>query len=70
MNLQNGQITIAQLLEYPPAQELLAREFPQLARHPMLHRAGRITLNTAIVLAGDALPAQRRHKLIAQLESL
>ncbi|MEG0854782.1 MAG: hypothetical protein RSF82_12975 [Angelakisella sp.] len=70
MDLKNGNITIAELLAYPPAKELLMKEFPGMLHHPMMHMAGRITLNTAIRLAGDALPMQKRKEIIAKLRAL
>lgn len=70
MDLRDGKITIAEILAYPPAKALLVREFPRLANHPMLHRAGKITLNTAIALAGDALPEAQRRQIIARLQGI
>ncbi|MEG2073495.1 MAG: hypothetical protein RRY54_01885 [Angelakisella sp.] len=70
MNLKNGTITIGEILNYSPARALLAKEFPKLMHHPMLHMAGRITLNKAIAMAGDALPAAKRRELLAKLEEL
>lgn len=70
MDLRNGMITIAEVLAYPPAKALFMREFPAMANHPMLHRAGKITLNTAIALAGDALPPARRRALLETLMAL
>ncbi|MEG1874592.1 MAG: hypothetical protein RR022_02700 [Angelakisella sp.] len=70
MNLKDGMITIGEILAYPPARELLLREFPALARHPMLHMAGRITLNTAIAMAGDALSAAKKREILDKLRAV
>lgn len=68
--MRDGQITIGEILDYPPAKALLFKEYPAMANHPMLHRAGKINLNTAIALAGDALPPQKRATLLEVLMRL
>lgn len=70
MNLKNGNITIGELLAYPPARKLLEREFPQMVHHPMAHMAGRITLNRGIAMMGEALPAAKRREIWSKLEAL
>lgn len=70
MDLRNGAITVGELLAYPPAKDLLLREFPAMAHHPMVHMAGRIPLTTAVQWAGDALPMQRQKEMWAKLEKL
>lgn len=70
MDLRNGNITIAEILAYPPAKAILMREFPAMMNHPMLHMAGRFTLNTAISMAGDALPMQKRKEILEKLKAL
>lgn len=70
MNLRDGNITIAELLNYPPAKALLMQEFPAMMHHPMLHMAGRFTLNRAISMAGDALPMTKRKEILAKLKAL
>lgn len=70
MDLKNGNITIGELLNNPSAKALLAQEFPGMMRHPMMHMAGKITLNTAVGLAGDALPVAKRKEIIAKLKEI
>ena len=67
MELKKGTITIGELLDYPPAKAILAREFPLMVHHPLAGRARGMTLNTAIRLAGEALPARKREAVLAQL---
>lgn len=70
MDLRNGNITIGELLSCPPAKAMLMKEFPAMMNHPMLHMAGRFTLNAAISMAGDALPMQKRKEIIEKLKTL
>ena len=67
MDLKNGNITIGELLAYPPAKAILSREFPLMIHHPLAGRAKGMTLNMAIRLAGDALPRQKGEAVLEQL---
>lgn len=70
MDLRNGNITVAEVLSYPPARNFLASKYPALVHHPMLRMAGRFTLNQALAYAGDALRPNERQMLIEKLSSL
>ena len=70
MDLRGGNITVAELLKNPRAKAILFQEFPMLKNHPMAHLAHRITVNRAIALAGQALPAQRREEILRKLSEV
>lgn len=70
MDLNNGNITIGQLLAYPPARALLTHQFPKLVHHPMARLAQGMTLNQAIKMAGDALPELQKQAILAKLKTL
>ncbi len=70
MNIKNGNITIKEILDYPPAYEYICNAFPLIKNHPMLHRANKITLNTALMFMGDAVPQAKKNEIIAKLREL
>ncbi len=70
MNLRNGNITVAEILSHKPAREYLMSVYPMLTRHPMLHKAHRLSLNTVLRYVGDALSVADRKKLIEKLAEL
>lgn len=70
MDLRNNQITVAQVLANPEARALLEREFPGLLRHPLLQRAGNMTLAQVLRLASGMIPAQKIQSLLSELQAL
>ena len=70
MNLRNGNITIKEILDYKPAYDFLIKEIPFIKNHPMLHRANKITLNMALMFAGDAVSQQKKQQMLDTLKKL
>ena len=70
MDLRNGDITIAELLKYKPAKDYLLSIYPTLMRHPMLHKAHKLRLNTALMFVGDAITNEEREKILSKLREL
>ena len=70
MNLRNGNITIKEILDYKPANDFLTAQYPFIKNHPMLHRANKITVNMALMFAGDAITKQQKDQIIDKLKSL
>ena len=70
MNLRNGSITVREILAYKPAYDYLMKELPFLKNHPMLHRADKITLNMAIMFAGDAVSKTAKQQMLDTLKKL
>ena len=67
MDLKNNRITVGELLDYPPAKNVIQRRFPMALRHPMLGAARTVTLEQLLAVAGNFVP---RNKLSAALEEL
>ncbi len=70
MNLRNGEISIAEILRYPPAREYLLSIYPMLLRHPMIHKAHKLKLKTALVFIGDAISDNKKQEILATLSKL
>ena len=70
MDLRNYQITVGQLLADPRARAILEREFPGLIRHPLIQRAGNLTLSQVLRLASGMVPAQKIQSLLSELQAL
>lgn len=70
MNLRNGEITVAEILAYKPAKEYLVSVYPMLTRHPMIHKAHKLSLNTVLKYIGDAMSVQDKKSLINKLSEL
>ncbi len=70
MNLQNGQITVREVLSNPKARALLQREYPALMNHPLLGMAQRMSLNQVLGMVRGKVPQQQINHLIGQLGKL
>lgn len=56
MNLRNHQITLGELLDYPPAKAVLQKRFPTLLKHPMVGAARTVTLEQLLAFGRNYLP--------------
>jgi len=70
MNLQNGQITVAQILDHPEAWNIFVTEWPKAAQSPLLRMAEGMTLNQVLSLARGRLPQEKIESLLSQLEEI
>lgn len=56
MDLRHNQITVGEILDYPPAKAVIVRRFPMLLRHPMLGAARTVTLEQLLAFGQAYLP--------------
>ena len=70
MNLKNNQITVGELLDYPPAREVFQKHFPMVMRHPLLGAARTVTLEQVIALAGNKVPQKKIQETLSELRSV
>lgn len=70
MDLQNGKITVGQLLKVPDAQRILAAELPELANSPLLRFARNMTLNQVLTYAKGHVSDEKVKRILSQLKAL
>lgn len=70
MNLRNGQITLRELLSNPKAYQVLQRESPIPLTHPLVKRAGNMTLNQLLCLAKGRVSQGQVSRILDELKRL
>ncbi len=70
MNLRNGQITLRELLSNPKAYQVLQRESPIPLTHPLVKRAGNMTLNQLLGLAKGRVSQGQVSRILDELKRL
>lgn len=70
MDLNNGQITVGELLSNPKAVALLKRELPMLIGNPMLMRARSMTLNQILAYGKRYITPQKLNSIMSQLRAI
>lgn len=70
MELNQGNIRIAQILHNPKAKQIFAREFPDLARSPLLAMAANMTLSQVLSLAKGRVDDGKVQRLLEQLREI
>lgn len=70
MNLRNGQITLRELLSNPKAYRILQRESPIPLTHPLVRRAGNMTLNQLLGLARGRFPQEQINRILEELKNI
>ncbi|MBU5451115.1 hypothetical protein [Acetivibrio sp. MSJd-27] len=70
MNLRNGQITLRELLSNPKAYQILQRESPVPLNHPLVRRAGNMTLNQLLGLARGRIPQGQVNRILEDLRNI
>ncbi len=58
MDLRNNQITVGEILDYPPALAVFQRRFGRWADHPKVASSRALTLAQLLQMAGAILPKQ------------
>ncbi len=69
MNLKNNSITIGELLSNPKAKQILVREFPQYANHPLIGMAGYMPLSKVLNMASGKVPKDKLLRTIEELKN-
>lgn len=70
MELNQGNIRVAQILQNPKAKLIFAREFPELAHSPLLAMAANMTLAQVLSLAKGRVDDGKVQRLLGQLKEL
>ena len=70
MELNHGNIRVAQILQNPKAKQIFVREFPDLARSPLLAMAANMTLSQVLSLAKGRVDDGKVQRLLEQLREL
>lgn len=70
MDLQNGNITVGQLLKEPGARKILMTELPELANSPLLRFAGGMSLNRVLTFAKGNVTDEKVKRILSQLKAL
>ncbi len=70
MDLMEGRITAAQLLNNPKSRAVLEKRFGKWLKHPMVKAAGTLTLNQVIELAKVYIPQKDINDALKELKQL
>lgn len=70
MDLRNETITVAELLDHPPARAVFQRRFGKLIQHPMVQAGRSLTLRQLMELASVWLPQKVIQETLAELKRL
>ena len=70
MDLRNNQITLGELLDYPPAKKILARRFPLVINRPIVANSRSMSLDRVIKLGSAYEPKKVIQDTIQELKSL
>ncbi len=68
MDLRNYQITVGEILHYPPACEVIQRELPDVWNSPLLRLARGMTLQQVMQLAGGKISPGERQRILEELQ--
>lgn len=70
LDLQNGNITIGQILRVPKAKAILVRELPELMNSPLVSLAGNMSLNQVLFLSKGRVAPAKVKSILEQLKAL
>ena len=70
MDLQNGRITVGQLLRNPAARRIFDEEFPGLLGSPMVRMAQGMSLNRVLSHVRGKVPQQKIDHVLQRLQAL
>lgn len=71
MDLRNGNITLAEVLQNPRAERLLRQTFPAFMNNRMMMRMGRnMTMNQIIARGRGHVSQQQINSLVEQLRNI
>lgn len=70
LDLQNGNITIGQILRMPKAKAILVRELPELMNSPLVSLAGNMSLNQVLSLSKGRVAPAKVKSILEQLKAL
>ena len=70
MDLRNGQITLRELLNNPKSYQILRRESPISLNHPLVRRAGNMTLNQLLGLGKGRIPQGKINRILDELRNI
>ena len=69
-DIKNGEITVGEILETDGGKALLMREFPSVAKSPLLLLAKKMSLNAAVSRWGKKVSEEKIKYLITEIEKL
>ena len=67
MDLKHNQITLGELLDYPPAMAVLKRRFPMGFHHPVEGASRTVTLEQLLAFARPRLPQRKLEETLEEL---
>ncbi len=70
MDLQNGRITVGQLLQIPAARRIFNEEFPGVLNSPMVRMARGMSLNRVLGHVRGRVPQQKIDRVLQRLQAL
>lgn len=70
VDLQNGNITMGQILRVPQAKAILAKELPELVHSPLVALAGNMSLNQVLALSRGRVAPAKVKAILEQLKAL
>ena len=70
MELNQGNIRVAQIFHNPKAKQIFVREFPDLARSPLMAMAANMTLSQVLSLAKGRVDDGKVQRLLEQLREI
>ena len=70
MDLRNNQITLGELLDYPPAKKILARRFPLVINRPIVANSRPRTLERVIKLGSAYVPKKVIQETLQELKQV
>lgn len=68
MDLRSNQITLGELLDYPPAKQILARRFPLVINRPIVANSRGMTLERVIKLGSAYVPKKVIQETLQELQ--
>ena len=70
MDLHNNQITLGEILSYPPAREVLKQELPGLYGSPLMGMARGMSLQSVLQFAKGNVSPDKVRRVLEQLQSI
>ncbi len=70
MDLRNNQITLGEVLAYPPAKAVLARRFPLVINRPIVANSSGMTLERVMKLGAAYVPKKVIQETLQELKGV
>ena len=70
LDLKDNQITLGELLDYPPAAAALKKRFPMGFRHPVTGASRTVTLAQLLSFAQPRLPQRKLDEALEELRKV